>query len=288
MAYHLDAFLIHLEQTPTDELERKLTDYQALQEAGLPETADVLLPWFEHLTLAFYLRRFDLTADLLAELKPVVTALYEASPHHSLLTELFVEWHHMALRFVAFTPKLFGEYPYFRAIIEATADKPGRARMLHGQAIIGTVVNYLAWLRQGGQAQELDPDLRQHLNRLYQGAADTAREDLAALYAEEAPELAYPLQRTLGRYLVQTDQLEAGFQELEQLAKQLATNPNLSETEVADFRLELGQLYARQTNYEAARGHLTQALNAYQAAGEAYEMAAAQAESWLEDLPLDA
>lgn len=62
----------------------------------------------------------------------------------------------------------------------------------------------------------------------------------------------------------------------------LPTAPGHSAVELADVRLDLGELYLNLSEWSLAIEAFGQAYDGYVAAGEAFEMHAAQAESWVE------
>lgn len=280
-----------LELLSPEEVAQQLERYREQHQQQMPtaeSTPEAFLEALKYFNLLIHTGAYQRAAEWLRSLEnPLQGALEMAeqgSDTHTPLIELKLEWNTLVMRFLSPRTDEFSEYPYFAEGIALTDKATGMLHMRHLQLKLGLVNNYLQWLTMGGNREALPDAQRAYLNELYQNIEQDTRASIKRF--EEADEYSYsiPLKRSLGRFLMQTTQHKAGFELLEEVVKDIAQHPDYSTTDEADLRMEVGQLLAHFEQTERALEHFRTAHTQYQAAGEDFEIFAAQAEGWVEEL----
>jgi tetratricopeptide (TPR) repeat protein len=145
---------------------------------------------------------------------------------------------------------------------------------------LSTRAAYLGWLKSGGtldahsSAEQALGHAVEH--ELLEGIVAAAeRADLDA-------EVQIVLVQGLATQAISVGNASEGVRWRMRLLELLPTAPGHTNVELADVRFELGQLHFELGEWRQALDAFGQAYDGYVAAGEAFEMHATQAESWME------
>ncbi|MCS7086547.1 MAG: hypothetical protein RMM53_11820, partial [Bacteroidia bacterium] len=187
----------------------------------------------------------------------------------------WVELQQLTARTVLSTPECFAERPIYEEIIAWCGDRGGKFELRRRQAEIALVNYYLEWLKIGGSADD------ERLRDLAQNLESEARSYLEKTASQ--PEYHIPFRRSLAHYYLQNGKPNEAIAELKAAMELLPQHPLYSDTDTADFNLEIGLILANHKKYSAALKYLEPALDAYRRAGEAFEIHALQAEALIDE-----
>jgi hypothetical protein len=321
MTEMLDNLADELEALSPDELEDRLQQYAEQYDLDSGEHANPadLEGLFVYFQTLLYAGHYGEATQLLARMKPFLDqavaaatgpAADEAAPAATatedaasaneagagtagpatesealpLLLEFLVEWNHLAVRFVGLDLDHYPEYPYFREIMDHTQGRGGRLEVRYWQAALGQINHYLDWLRRGGDPNTLPLEQREELNALYERLTSDVQAVLERLRAEERYAHIVPLRRTFARFLLQTENYGMALTQSEALLADLPQHPEYHPADLAEARMEYGQQLLHFGQVQNAREQFRAAWEAFSELGEAYEIHAAQAEGWLQEV----
>lgn len=288
-----------LELLSPEEIERRLEayDHRFDLEAGAHGNEDDLaemLAFFQHLIFVGEYRR---AAELIQGMRPFLDEALEAAKDAAAgdsdgeasgpsdrLVEIAVSWNTLAMGFINFQPEEYAEYPFFEEMIELTDGRGGPLALRHWQARIGQLNNYVLWLERGGNPNQLPDEERRRLNEAYETLDAAIEQTLADWESREDYPYSLPLRRSYMRYAQQAKQSEAALHAARELAARLPQHPAFTDIDRADLKSEIAQVLAQAGQAEEALPLLEDAYRVYEAAGEEFEIFAAQTESWIEDL----
>lgn len=191
------------------------------------------------------------------------------------------EWNLLAMRFTAFHPGEFNDYPYFKEIVRLYENHPSgfHIQMVHGY--ISLIINYQVWKNRGGNAEKLPPDQQQELENLVANYPNQLQEMAQNAKTQGDIEKEVLLNRALARYAIAINDPNLAIGCLKVLRDILPQYPKHLSSDIADVDMEMGMLFVSYKQYSQAKPYFEQALKSYQSLSEEYELFAAQAEGWI-------
>jgi hypothetical protein len=223
--------------------------------------------------------------DAITGIRLHLDAALEADPENLELLEYLIEWNQQAMRFSAFVPDEYSEYPFLEEIVAVAEPVPA----LHGrmwQARVSMLVNWDNWQRLGGKVDQMDQDVRAILEELKEtllADMEAAIEDLKS--AEHHAQVVH-VRRAISLYTRLQNDPNASISALKALLEDLQQLPDYTPAMRAETLVEIARLLMEYKKFKPAIPYLTEAVEILTEAVEAdetLEMRLYQAEALLEE-----